>query len=156
MTDDRVMGRDGQLPWHITEDLRRFKQLTMGHRIVMGRKTYESIGRPLPGRRSIVITRQADFSASGVETAQHLEEALRMAEDDDEIFVIGGAQIYQLALPIAKRLYVTRVHAEVAGDTLFPQVDWDDWDLVEESGSQTSRTAPFTFSFQMFERTQRR
>jgi len=152
MTSNRVVGRAGGLPWHITEDLRRFKQLTMSHSIVMGRKTYESIGRALPGRNSIVITRQADFAPNGVNTAHNLEDALRLAADDDEIFVIGGAQIYELALPCAERLYLTLVHADIEGDAFFPEIQWDEWELVEDSEVQSSRTAPFSFSFQVFDK----
>ena len=152
MTSNRIVGRAGKLPWHITEDLRRFKQLTTGHTIVMGRKTYESIGRALPGRNSIVITRQADFSPTGVQTVHDLEDALRLAADDDEIFVIGGAQIYELALPYAERLYVTLVNANIEGDTVFPEINWDEWELVEDSGVQSSRTAPFSYSCQVFQK----
>ena len=152
MTSNRIVGRSGKLPWHITEDLRRFNQLTTGHTIVMGRKTYESIGRALPGRNSIVITRQADFAPTGVQTVHDLEDALRLAADDDEIFVIGGAQIYELALPYAERLYVTLVNADIEGDTVFPEINWDEWELVEDSGVQSSRTAPFSYSCQVFQK----
>src|SRR5687768_8235096 len=110
MSHSRVIGREGQLPWRLSADLQRFKRLTMGHPIVMGRKTFESIGRPLPGRQSIVITRQPEFHAEGVQVANNLHDALRIAGNaSNEVFVIGGAQIYALALPVADRLYITLV-----------------------------------------------
>jgi dihydrofolate reductase len=133
MTKDRVIGRAGGLPWHLSADLRRFKQLTMGHAIVMGRRTYESIGRLLPGRTTIVVTRQADFPLpDGAFRAASLDQGLHCASHDDTIFVIGGGQLYDTALPLATRLYITWVEAEVAGDTYFPEVDFSQWRLTEE------------------------
>ena len=152
MSENGVIGRDGQLPWHISGDLRRFKRLTMGHHIVMGRKTYESIGRPLPGRTSIIITRQANMVVEGVLMARGLEESLRMAKGDDEVFVIGGAQIYELALPLAYRIYLTLVHADIAGDTRFGLINRSDWLLVEDSGPHIDSKIDLRYSFQTFER----
>ena len=123
-----VIGVDGGLPWHIPGDLPRFKQRTMGHALVMGRRTYESIGRALPGRTTVVVTRQPDWKADGVVTAASVSEALaRAAEFDDEVFVVGGAQIYAEALPVTDRLELTLVDAEPEGDTFFPEVDWLRW-----------------------------
>lgn len=116
-----VIGRDGDLPWHLPEDLRRFKELTMGGTLVMGRKTYESIGRPLPGRRTVVVTRQPDWSQPGVETASSVEEALEIAGDGD-VFVVGGAEIYRRALELVDALELTEIDADYEGDTFFPDL----------------------------------
>jgi dihydrofolate reductase len=125
-----VIGADGGLPWHLPDELALFKELTLGHVLVMGRTTYESVGRPLPGRTTIVVTRRPDWEpgAEGVRRAASVAEALRVAgEIDDEVFVVGGAQVYQAALPDADRLALTFVEAEPEGDTRFPEVDWSAW-----------------------------
>lgn len=123
-----VIGRQGGLPWHLPEDLARFKRLTMGHTIVMGRKTFDSIGRPLPGRTTIVITRQPDWiGPAGVFTAGSLEEALSLAEDEEEVFVVGGEEIFRSALGSADVMELTEVDAEPDGDAFFPPVDWSAW-----------------------------
>lgn len=125
---NRVIGRDGDLPWRYAEDLKHFKRMTMGHAILMGRKTYESIGRALPGRRSLVITRQEGFVAEGCEVFGSLEEAIEAARASDACpFVIGGASIYERALPFASSLYVTEVQHEVPGDVFFPSIDESLW-----------------------------
>ncbi|HMY97914.1 MAG TPA: dihydrofolate reductase, partial [Pseudomonadales bacterium] len=129
MANNRVIGRDNQLPWHIAEDLRFFKRMTLGKPLIMGRNTFESLGRPLPGRPHIVISRNPDYQPAGVERAATLEAAiarateLAQASSADEIMVIGGAQVYAAALPHAQRIYLTLVDAEVAGDTHFPAID---------------------------------
>jgi dihydrofolate reductase len=122
-----VIGRDGRLPWRLPEDLAFFKRTTMGHPIVMGRRTWESIGRPLPGRRNIVVSRQAGFAVAGAEVAASLAEALRLCEGGGEVFVIGGAQLYAEALPRADRLIVTEVDADFEGDTHWPAPDPAHW-----------------------------
>ena len=133
-----VIGVDGGLPWHLPDDLRRFKELTLGHVLVMGRKTYESIGHPLPGRTTVVVTRNAgwDPGASDVLVAQSVPEALAAASAlADEVFVVGGAQVYAGALPVADRLELTHVAAAPAGDTRFPAIDWQEWrELRREQG----------------------
>jgi dihydrofolate reductase len=133
-----VIGVDGGLPWHLPDDLRRFKALTMGHVLVMGRKTYESIGRPLPGRTTVVVTRNAawDPGSEEVVVARGLDEAIRAAQRiDDEVFVVGGAQVYADALTLVDRLELTLVDDEPRGDTTFPAVEWADWDeLGREEG----------------------
>lgn len=116
-----VIGRDGQLAWHLPQDLQHFKRTTLGHPIVMGRKTYDSIGRALPSRRNIVVTRQAGWSAPGVEVAASLQEALAMVRESDRVYVIGGAQIYRAALPLADELVLTEIDLDVEGDVHFPQ-----------------------------------
>ncbi len=156
VAENGVIGRGGDLPWQISADLRRFKRLTMGHAILMGRKTWESIGRPLPGRKSIVISRQSDFSTGfeEVSVVANFEEAIREAADceQDQAFVIGGAQVYAMALPRADRLLLTRVHAEVEGDVFFPEVRWDEWQLVEEEKFAADERNDHAFSFQVYQR----
>lgn len=129
--DSRVIGADGDLPWRLPADLRRFKATTMGHPIVMGRKTWESIGRPLPGRRNIVLSRRAEFTAEGAEVVSSLDAALARAADADEVFVIGGEAVYEAALPRADRLLLTWVEGRFEGDAFFPAFDPDEW--VERS-----------------------
>ena len=123
MTADRVIGRDNTLPWRLPADLRRFKRLTLGHHLVVGRKTWESIGRPLPGRKMVVITRQRNFRADGVEVVHYVDDALAVARKngEDEVFIAGGEDIYRQTLARAHRLYLTRVHATLEGDAFFPE-----------------------------------
>lgn len=149
---DGVIGQAGNLPWHLPADLARFKRTTMGHAIVMGRKTYESIGRPLPGRTSVVVTRQRNYAAAaGVIVVSSLAEALGRI-DDDEIFIIGGAEIYRWALPMVDRMYVTRVHVQVAGDVKFPDFDPAEWQLRSETRHEPDLRNKLPFTFQIFER----
>jgi dihydrofolate reductase len=131
MDRGRVIGHQGKLPWHLPADLQRFKRLTMGHHIIMGRKTWESIGRPLPGRTSVVITRNANYSAPGAVLAASLHEALTLARLDPEPFVIGGAEIFREALPRATRIYLTKILAEYDGDTWFPELAAAQWNCVQ-------------------------
>jgi dihydrofolate reductase len=133
-----VIGADGGLPWHLPDDLRRFKELTMGHVLVMGRRTYESIGHPLPGRTTVVVTRQPGWTAGADEVirARDVPGALELASEiDEEVFVVGGGQIYEETLPLADRLELTLVAAEPEGDTFFPEVDWSQWrEIAREPG----------------------
>ena len=152
ISENHVIGREGQLPWHLSADLKRFKQLTMGHHIVMGRKTYDSIGRQLPGRTSVVLTRQTDWAVEGVLTASDLETALELAGDDEEVFVIGGSQIYQLALPLVDRLYVTRVRASVSGDTYFPEITGEQWQLEQNDSFSADEKNDHDYSFLIYSR----
>ena len=127
---NNIIGVAGGLPWHLTDDLKRFKALTMGKPIVMGRKTYESIGRALPGRQNIVITTQQDYSAAGCDVVVSVEQALSVAAGAEEVMIIGGGEIYQLFLPQADRIYMTRVDTIVEGDTVFPDIDPADWQEI--------------------------
>jgi dihydrofolate reductase len=130
MAKNRVIGTKGQLPWHLSSDLRRFKALTMGHHIIMGRKTFESIGRILPGRTSVVISRNPGFQSAGVLVADSFGKALLLAANDSEVFVIGGEQIFREALRIADRILLTEIHREFEGDTFFPAIDAATWRQV--------------------------
>ena len=125
-----VIGVNGELPWHLAEDLRRFKAVTMGKPMIMGRATFDSIGRALPGRRSIVLTRQADFAADDCDVVPTIDAALDAAGDVDEVMIIGGGEIYRQFLPLADRIYMTRVQAEIDGDTRFPELNMNEWDVV--------------------------
>lgn len=144
-----VIGRDGALPWKLSADLKRFRELTTGHHVIMGRKTHESIGKPLPKRTNVVLSRSSGYTAEGCAVSSGLGEALREAEraDEDEAFVIGGAGVYELALPTADRLYLTRVEADVAGDVHFPDLAANVWREVsrEEHGADERNEHPFAF-----------
>jgi dihydrofolate reductase len=130
MAKNRVIGANGRLPWHLSSDLKRFKALTMGHHIIMGRKTFESIGRLLPGRTTIVITRNPDWKFEGAVAADSLQRALDHASGDSEIFVIGGQEVFREALNLADRILLTEIDRDFAGDTHFPQVDSREWTEV--------------------------
>ena len=130
MAKNRVIGVNNTLPWHLSADLKRFKALTMGHHIIMGRKTFESIGRILPGRTSVVVTHNPEFSFEGVVVAHSLREALEKCASDDEIFVIGGEGIFQSALPLASRIHATEIADEYEGNTYFPALDYAKWRAV--------------------------
>ena len=134
---NNVIGRDNELPWRLSEDLRHFKQTTMGKPMIMGRKTYDSIGRPLPGRTTLVVTRQRDWRREGVIVCESLPQALaearrHLAADSDEIIIAGGEEIYRQSLVLADQVYLTRVDLEVDGDAFFPPLDAADWEKVEE------------------------
>ncbi len=152
LSENGVIGRGGRLPWQLSADLRRFKLLTMGHTLVMGRKTFESIGRPLPGRTSIVVTRQADYHPPGVVVAGSLDEAPRLAAGAAELFYIGGGEIYRQVLPQVERIYMTRVHAQIAGDTVFPGLSPSQWRLIEQTEHAADENNDFPFSFLVYER----
>jgi dihydrofolate reductase len=157
VAENGVIGRGNSLPWRLPADLQRFKRLTMGRSLIMGRRTYESIGRPLPGRRMIVVTRQGDFRPQGVQRVSSLDEACQAAAEhgDSEAMVIGGAEIFRQVLPAAERLYLTRVHAEPPGDVCFPALDWSQWRLIsaESHGADAKNEYPFTF--EVYERVAR-
>jgi len=129
MDEKGAIGRDNGLPWHLSDDLKRFKATTIGHHIVMGRRTYESIGRPLPGRTNIVVTRNPAYRAEGCRIAHSLEEALEIAREngEEEVFVTGGRELFAQALDIADRIYLTRVHADVPANVYFPDFDESNW-----------------------------
>lgn len=149
---NNVIGTRGKLPWRLSDDLKRFKQLTMGKPIVMGRLTWESIGRPLPGRQNIVLTRQADFAAEGCDVVASPADALAAAADAEELMIIGGSQVYELFLPQASRLYVTRVRAAIDGDTFFPEIDEGVWRLTHSEAHEANDANEFAFDFKTYER----
>lgn len=158
VAENGVVGRNNALPWHIPADLQYFKRNTLGKPIVMGRKTYESIGKPLPGRTNIVVSANPEYSAEGVQVVSSLQQALALAENialidgRDELMVIGGAAIYELAIPQADRLYVTEIHAEVEGDAALPPVDWAQWREISRLRHDAEPPNHFNYSFVVYDR----
>jgi dihydrofolate reductase len=151
-----VIGRENALPWHLPADLRRFQALTMGHSVILGRKTFQGIGRVLPGRRWIVLTRDSGWRHPGVDVAHDLGHALRDLADEEEVFVAGGAEVYAQALLLADRLYLTLVDAEVAGDARFPAWDPAEWRLLADESHPADGRHPYPYRFLRYERVRRR
>ncbi|KYD03251.1 dihydrofolate reductase [Heyndrickxia sporothermodurans] len=148
-----VIGRNNQLPWYIPEDLKYFKKTTMGHPIVMGRKTFESIGKPLPGRQNIIITRDENFCAKDCLVLQSKHQLLNWADQQDkEVFITGGAEIFGLFMDKVDRLYVTKIFANIEGDTYFPIIDWSEWELVSSEKGPKNEENPYDYEFQVYER----
>ncbi|MCW8833479.1 MAG: type 3 dihydrofolate reductase [Colwellia sp.] len=156
--DNNIIGKDNDMPWHLPADLAYFKKVTLGKPIIMGRKTYESIGRPLPGRRNIVISRDESYQAQGIDTVTSVEQALAMfdgsngSEAVDEIMVIGGGAIYQHCLPKADRLYVTHINAKIDGDTQFPQYDDGSWQKVSSEHRHSDEENAYDLDFCVYQR----
>lgn len=153
-SDNHVIGQAGQLPWHLPADLKHFKNLTWGMPVIMGRKTFESIGKPLPGRINIVISSQTNSIYQGIEWASSPEQALKLAEASNclEVFVIGGGHIYQQFMPKANNIYLTRVHTRLEGDTFFPDPDPNQWALSESDDRMPDEKNRFSYSFQVWKR----
>ena len=156
--ENNVIGKDNQLPWHLPNDLRYFKNQTWGMPILMGRKTFESIGKPLPGRKNIVITRNTDWQSEGAEVVHSLEEAIQLAESEGvkEIFVIGGAEIFNDAFEQAQRLYLTRVHGNIDGDTYLKGMKPEEWHMVKNRFCPADEKNAYDHSFQVWERVNRK
>ncbi|RUT79482.1 dihydrofolate reductase [Ancylomarina longa] len=144
---NNVIGKDNQLIWRLSADLQRFKKLTTGHTIIMGRKTFESIGKPLPNRNSIIITNQADYSVAGCLVVHSLEEALEKSKDQEEVFIIGGGSIYKTALSRVDKLYLTLVHHNFKGDTYFPQLNTADWEISDRKDCFPDDKNEYAYSF---------
>lgn len=147
-----IIGRDGSLPWHLPDDLKRFKEITTGHTVVVGRKTFEAIGRPLPDREVVVLTRNRGFDAEDIQVIHSFEKAIALADEREELFVAGGAEVYAHTLPLADRLYQTQVHADVEGDVSFPEISSSEWRLSSEELHDSDENHEFAFSFRSFER----
>lgn len=152
VAENGVIGRAGDLPWRLSEDLRRFKALTTGRSCIMGRRTWETLGGPLPNRRNIVITRQADYRAEGADVCRSLDEAIASCAEEGEVFILGGAEIYRLALPHCDRMYMTIVHARPEGDTRFPAWDPQQWTLVSDEYVPAGDRNDHAMSFRLYER----
>ncbi|MDP2785858.1 MAG: dihydrofolate reductase [Sulfurimicrobium sp.] len=152
MAQNRVIGIDNTLPWRLPADLAHFKALTMGHHMIMGRKTYESLGKPLPGRTSVIVTRDKAFSAPGCVVVHSLDKAVAACEGDAEAFFIGGADLYRQALDIAQRLYLTEVKTAVEGDAWFPEFDRIVWNEVTRTRCLADEKNPYDYDFVVFER----
>ena len=145
--ENNGIGKDNKLPWHLPADLKHFKALTTGHPIIMGRKTFESIGKALPNRRNIVISRQTDYVAEGVSVVSSLDEALEICKTDDESFVIGGAEIFKYALPLANILYLTVIHHEFNADTFFPEINKENWIEAESTTHEPDEKNIYAYTF---------
>lgn len=154
MTENRVIGRDNDMPWHLPADLAHFKQTTLGKPIIMGRKAHEAIGRPLPGRHNIVMTRNQAYTADGCTVVHSAEQAIEAAGSVTEIAVIGGEDIYRLFLPITDLIHLTLIHAEIEGDTWFPELDVHNWRLAEARERPADENNPYRMTFQRLERKQ--
>jgi dihydrofolate reductase len=152
MAQNGVIGRDNSLPWRLPEDLKRFRACTLGKPILMGRKTFDSIGGPLPGRTNLVLTRDRGWSARGVIVVHSVEEALAQARSSAELVAVGGAQIYRLVLPFARRIYLTHVHADVPGDITFPEFDSTQWADLECSSHPADEQHPYPLTFVTLQR----
>ena len=146
------LGKDGKMPWHLPADLKHFKALTLGKPVIMGRKTFEAIGRPLPERRNIVVTRDPQFKVAGAEVAHSLDEALKRAAGASEVMVIGGGEIYRAAWPQARRIYLTRVRADFEADTFFPAVEPEEWREVTREEHFENERNPYDYSFIRYEK----
>ena len=152
VSENGVIGRGNALPWHLPADLQRFKRLTTGHAVVMGRKTWESIRRPLPNRRNIVISSSSGHHSTGATVVPSFRAAVNAARDLTELFAIGGSRVFEAALPLADRLELTRVHASLPGDTFFPKMDLSEWKLVAEERHEADEQHAYPFSFLTYDR----
>lgn len=153
-SENQVIGIDNKLPWHMPADLKYFKSHTLGKPIIMGRKTFESVGKPLPGRHNIVITRQPDYEQEGVFVVPSIEAAIDKARtfEGSELFITGGTEIFKQALPLVQRVYLTRIHTVVEGDAHFPVIHEPEWTLVKEDAHQPDEKNKYPYSFQVWER----
>ncbi|HEY9278359.1 MAG TPA: dihydrofolate reductase [Methylotenera sp.] len=147
---NRVIGINNTLPWYLPEDLKRFRALTMGHHIIMGRKTYDSLGRLLPGRTTVIVTRNTDYKVEGALIAHSLQDAIALCKDDDEAFLIGGAELYQEGLKLSNKLYITEIALDVAGDAYFPEYSSDEW--LESSREAHVSEQGLTFNYVTYDR----
>lgn len=152
MDRNHGIGAENKLPWKLSADLKRFRELTMGHHIVMGRKTYESIGKPLPGRQTIIITRNSDYKVEGGDVVHSIEDAIRLAEprSESELFICGGGEIYSQSLDLADKMYLTFVDAEVETDTRFPEWNKDEWDEIKSEHYIADEKNQYSFDFKLF------
>lgn len=153
MDSQRVIGKENQLPWHLPADLKFFKKVTMGHPIVMGRKTHESIGKPLPGRENVIVTRNKDYASDGCIVLHTIEELLQYVEEKkEEVFVIGGAELFTVMFPYADRLYLTQIEHEFEGDVYFPEFHKDEWIRISHEKGIKDEKNPYDYFFNVYER----
>jgi len=152
MASNRVIGSNNKMPWHLSADLKNFKKITMGSAILMGRKTFESIGKPLPGRTNIIISRNTAYQQEGCLVFNSVEKALESCHNEKEIFVIGGSALYEMLLPVADRLYLTEIKQEFSGDTFFPEMDAECWSEMEREDIHDDPDVAFSYSFLKLEK----
>lgn len=151
ISENHVIGKDNQLLWYMPADLKHFKDITSGHTVIMGRKTYESVGKPLPRRRNIIITRQT-ITIEGCEVVNSIETALSLCKDEAEVFIVGGAEIYKQAMSLTDRIYLTIIHKEFEGDSFFPEINASEWKEVFREDHQPDEKNPLPYSFITLER----
>ncbi len=153
MDQNQLIGEQGKIPWDLPADLKYFKEITMGAPVIMGRKTFESIGFPLPGRRNIILTRNIDYEAESCEVVHSKKEILdKFLEKEKEAFIIGGAEIYKQFLAYSDKLYLTIIEHQFSGDTYFPEIDWQKWDKVSEKQGTTDSDNPYSYSYHVYQR----
>ena len=152
LAKNRVIGKNNKLPWNLPADLKHFKKLTLGKPIIMGQKTFESIGRPLPGRANIILSLDENFKPQGCIVAQSIEEALKILEHEKEIMIAGGASVYKQFLPLANKMYLTLIDANFEGDAYFPEFNWEDWEVIERIENQSDKETPYKYTFLTLQR----
>jgi dihydrofolate reductase len=145
--DNRVIGKNNQLIWHLPADLKRFRQITTGHAVIMGRKTFDSINKALPGRTNIIVTRQKDFEKENCLVADSLEHAIELCKNDNEVFIIGGAQIFEQAIPVTDKIYLTQIHQSFDGDVFFPALDHHQWKVISKEDHAADEKNKYDYSF---------
>lgn len=151
--ENNALGKDNDLVWHLPDDFKRFKRLTSGHHIIMGRKTFESFPKLLPGRKHVIITRKEDYHPDNTSVVHSLEEAIRISKLDEQPFIIGGGEIYKIAMEKAEKIELTRVHGEFEADTFFPEIDENKWKLVKEEFHDKDEKHKYSFTYLTYERT---
>lgn len=153
-SSNNAIGKNNDMPWHMPADLKHFKSITSGHHIIMGRKNYQSIGRPLPNRTNVIITSNRQFYAAGCKIVHSLEDALTIAHEarETEAFIIGGGSIYDLAMPVIDKIYFTEIHAQIEGDVFFPTLSEERWTCVQEEFHPADQKNPFDYTFKIFQR----
>ncbi len=153
MDQNQLIGKQGKIPWSLSADLKYFKKTTMGAPIIMGRKTFESIGSPLPGRKNIILTRNKDYKAEGCEVVHSKDKILdEFLQKKEEAFIIGGAEIYKQFLAYCDNLYLTIIEDQFSGDTYFPEIDWEKWDKISEQKGTTDSNNPYSYSYHIYQR----
>jgi len=152
VAENGVIGSVGRLPWRLPADMKYFKELTTGHAVVMGRKTFDTLSQPLSNRRNVVVTRDRTYQVTGADVVYSFQDALRLVSGEEEVFIAGGGEIYELALPYASRLYLTIVHGDFDGDTRFPDLDMDEWRLLQSERHEADERHAIPFSFRLYER----
>ena len=150
--ENRGLGFGNKLPWYLPDDLKKFKKITRGHTVIMGRKTYDSMGRLLPERKNIIITRDKNYKVNGATVVHSIEEAIEKCKGEEEIFVIGGGEILKLALPYVNRMYLTHVEANVPADSFFPEIDWSKWKVVSEEFHPKDEKHLYNFTWKVYEK----
>ncbi len=154
IANNNVIGSENRLIWHLPADLKHFRELTMGHTLIMGRKTFESIGKPLKGRKTIVVTSGKDYDAQGEQVAHHIKEAVRMVKDEKEVFVAGGSDIYEQTIDLyhTRRMYITRIFANFEGDAFFPEIDPEKWELIDMEEHKPDENNKYPYAFMTYKK----